>query len=101
MIVSLTLFLVSIYSERREARPNSKCFSSSTFGVSICLALLVRLLLLVDPLEAVELPGLELLVLEPQSDLLIGAINGVGAVADVSANVLCNRLAYAVIFMHP
>ena len=34
------------------------------------------------------LPGLELLGLEPEGDLLLGGLDGVGAVADVAADVL-------------
>jgi hypothetical protein len=34
------------------------------------------------------LPALELLRLEPESDLLLGRLDGVGAVADVAADVL-------------
>lgn len=34
------------------------------------------------------LPGLELLRLEPESNLLLGGVDGVGAVADVAADVL-------------
>jgi len=37
------------------------------------------------------LPALELLRLEPESDLLLGRLDGVGAVADVAADVLCKR----------
>jgi proteasome assembly chaperone (PAC2) family protein len=34
------------------------------------------------------LPALELLGLEPEGDLLLGGLDGVGAVADVAADVL-------------
>jgi hypothetical protein len=45
-------------------------------------------LFLVDPVVRGLLPGLHLLGLEPESDLLLGSLNGVGAVADVAADVL-------------
>lgn len=45
-------------------------------------------LFLVDPLVLGLLPGLDLLWLEPQSNLLLGGLDGIGAVADVSADVL-------------
>ena len=45
-------------------------------------------LLLVDPVVGGLLPGVELLRLEPESDLLLGRLDGVGAVADVAADVL-------------
>ena len=35
-----------------------------------------------------RLPGLDLLVLEPEGDLLLGAVDAVAAVADVAADVL-------------
>jgi hypothetical protein len=37
------------------------------------------------------LPGLHLLGLEPESDLLLGGLDGVGAVADVAADVLWKK----------
>ena len=43
---------------------------------------------LVDPVVGGLLPGVELLRLEPESDLLLGRLDGVGAVADVAADVL-------------
>lgn len=43
--------------------------------------------LLVDPVERVRLVLLNLALLEPQSDLLLGVLNAVGAVADVAADV--------------
>jgi proteasome assembly chaperone (PAC2) family protein len=45
-------------------------------------------LFLVDPVVRGLLPGLHLLGLEPESDLLLGGLDGVGAVADVAADVL-------------
>ena len=47
-----------------------------------------NLCLLVDPVEVVLLPGLDLLRLEPESDLLLGVLDGVGTVADVATDVL-------------
>lgn len=47
-----------------------------------------RLCLLVDPVEVGWLPAVDLLLLEPEVDLLLGAVDGVGAVADVSADIL-------------
>ena len=41
--------------------------------------------LFVDPVSGDGLPVNELLRLEPQSDLLVGALDGVAAVADVAA----------------
>ena len=38
------------------------------------------------------LPGLNLLWLEPQSDFLLGGLDGIGTVADVSADVLQKTL---------
>jgi hypothetical protein len=49
-------------------------------------------LFLVDPVVRGLLPGLHLLGLEPESDLLLGSLDGVGAVADVAADVLCERI---------
>lgn len=46
-----------------------------------------HLLLLVDPAKLGALPLDKLLWLEPQSNLLLGAVDGVRAVADVSADV--------------
>jgi hypothetical protein len=45
-------------------------------------------LFLVDPVVGGLLPALELLGLEPEGDLLLGGLDGVGAVADVAADVL-------------
>ena len=45
-------------------------------------------LLLVDPVVGGLLPALELLRLEPESNLLLGRLDGVRAVADVAADVL-------------
>lgn len=44
-------------------------------------------LLLVNPVVLSGLPALDLAVLEPESNLLLAVLNGVGAVADVAANV--------------
>ena len=46
-----------------------------------------HLSLLVDPVEASLLPALDLLGLEPESNLLLGVLNAVGAVADVAADI--------------
>lgn len=43
--------------------------------------------LLVDPVELGALPGDELLLLEPESNLLLGVLDAVGAVADVAADI--------------
>jgi hypothetical protein len=45
-------------------------------------------LLLVDPVVLSLLPALDLALVEPESDLLLGGLDGVGAVADVAADVL-------------
>jgi hypothetical protein len=47
-----------------------------------------HLRLLIDPVELSRLPGLDLLRLEPEGDLLLGAVDGVAAVADVAADIL-------------
>jgi len=49
--------------------------------------------LLVDPVVLSALPALDLLGLEPQSNLLLGRVDGVGAVANVAADILSARLA--------
>lgn len=46
-----------------------------------------HLSLLVDPVELGRLPGDELLLLEPEGNLLLGVLDAVGAVADVAADV--------------
>jgi hypothetical protein len=48
---------------------------------------MTRLRLLVDPVVLSRLPGLNLTLLEPESDLLLAVLDGVGAVAHVAANV--------------
>jgi len=49
---------------------------------------LVRnLRLLVDPVVLGGLPAVELVLLEPESNLLLGVLDGVGTVADVAADV--------------
>jgi hypothetical protein len=45
-------------------------------------------LLLVDPVVLSGLPALNLGFVEPEGDLLLGGLDGVGAVADVAADVL-------------
>lgn len=44
-------------------------------------------LVLVDPVELGRLPADELALLEPESNLLLGVLDAVGAVADVAADV--------------
>lgn len=44
-------------------------------------------LLLVDPVVLSGLPGLNLTLLEPESNLLFGVLDGVGTVADIPSNV--------------
>lgn len=46
-------------------------------------------LLLVDPVVLSGLPALDLTLLEPQSNLLLGRLDSVRAVADIAADVLC------------
>jgi hypothetical protein len=43
--------------------------------------------LLVDPVVLGGLPAVELVLLEPESDLLLGVLDGVGTVADVATDV--------------
>jgi len=57
----------------------------------------LHLWLLVDPVVLGELPGVELLWLEPESNLLLGAIDAVGAVADVAADVLERKEVLAIL----
>lgn len=45
-------------------------------------------LVLVHPRLVGLLPGVDLLLLEPEVDLLLGRVDAVGAVADVAANIL-------------
>jgi hypothetical protein len=45
-------------------------------------------LFLVDPVVLSRLPALDLLLVEPESDLFLGRLNTVRAVADVAADVL-------------
>lgn len=46
-----------------------------------------HLFLLIDPLELGRLVALNLLRLEPQSNLLLGTLDGIGAVADVATDI--------------
>lgn len=46
-----------------------------------------HLWLLVDPVELSRLVALDLTLLEPESNLLLGVLDAVGTVADVAANV--------------
>lgn len=50
--------------------------------------LLSHLRLLVDPVELGGLPALDLGLLEPEIDLLLGVVDAVAAVAHVAADVL-------------
>ena len=45
-------------------------------------------LFLIDPVMLSALPALDLLLVEPESDLLLRGLNCIGAVANVAANVL-------------
>lgn len=45
-------------------------------------------LVLVDPRLVGLLPAVDLLLLEPEVDLLLGRVDTVGAVADVAADIL-------------
>jgi hypothetical protein len=47
-----------------------------------------HLRLLIDPVVLGELPALDLPVLEPQSNLLLGVLNAVATVADVATDIL-------------
>ena len=46
-------------------------------------------LFLIDPFMLSQLVLKYLILAEPQSDLFLRTLDGIGAVADVSANVLC------------
>lgn len=43
--------------------------------------------LFVDPIDGSRGPGDQLLLVEPQSDLLLGRLDGIGAVDDVAADL--------------
>ena len=47
-----------------------------------------RHLFLVDPVVRSLLVGVELLLLEPEVDLVLGGLDTVGAVADIAADIL-------------
>ena len=49
-------------------------------------------LFLVDPLVVGRLPALDLALVEPQGNLLLGGLDGIGTVADVAADVLRDQL---------
>lgn len=54
----------------------------------LCLPIWIwSLSLLVDPVELGSLVADGLTLLEPESNLLLGVLDGVGAVADVSADI--------------
>jgi hypothetical protein len=48
-------------------------------------------LLLVDPVVLSLLPAVDLLLLEPQVNLLLGGLDSIGAVADIAADILVSR----------
>lgn len=48
---------------------------------------MTNLSLLVDPVELGSLVADDLALLEPESNLLLGVLDGVGTVADVSADI--------------
>lgn len=48
-------------------------------------------LFLVDPVVLSQLVALDLTLLEPESDLLLGRLDGVGAVAHVAADILSSE----------
>jgi len=60
------------------------CFFNSVIQGVISMT---GLSLLVDPVELGGLPGDNLTLLEPESNLLLGVLDGVGTVADVAADV--------------
>ena len=49
-------------------------------------------LFLVDPVVLGRLPALDLTLVKPQGDLLLGGLDGIGTVADVAADVLRDQL---------
>ena len=62
----------------------SACHRNSTH---CCSVVVNRSWLLVDPVMLGRLPALKLLRLEPQSDLLLGALDSIRAVADVATDI--------------
>ena len=50
---------------------------------------LPAILFLIDPVMLSQLVLEYLILAEPQTDLFLRTLDGIGAVADVSANVLC------------
>ena len=56
--------------------------------IDVCFACLSDRLLLVNPVVLGLLPAVELLLLEPQVNLLLRGLDAVGAVADIAADVL-------------
>lgn len=88
----------------REERPQAKPFLSSPYFVILHLYRTAPVcvvdhwgvifsrsghdLLLVDPVVLSRLPPLDLALLEPESNLLLGGLDGVRAVADVAADIL-------------
>jgi hypothetical protein len=62
-------------------------------GYNIRCPIVVHLLL-VDPVVLGRLPALDLSLVEPKSNLLLGGLDGVGAVADVATDILITLLVY-------
>jgi hypothetical protein len=54
-----------------------------------------HLSLLVNPVEGSRLVGVQVLRLEPEGNLLLGVLDAVGAVADVTSDIL-HSLAYCI-----
>jgi hypothetical protein len=54
---------------------------------SSLLRIIMRRSFLIDPVVLGRLPALDLLRLEPESDLLLGTLDTVGAVADIATNI--------------
>ena len=63
------------------------CLFYVLLSSSVIYRLFKHLRLLVDPVVLGELPGVELVLLEPEGNLLLGVLDGVGTVADVAADV--------------
>src|SRR6478735_3668979 len=80
--VEKILSLILLYP--RSSHPTYMCFFNSVIQGVISMT---DLSLLVDPAELGGLPGDNLTLLEPESNLLLGVLDGVGTVADVAADV--------------
>ena len=57
-------------------------------------------LFLIDPFMLSQLVLKYLILAEPQSDLFLRTLDGIGAVADVSANVLCFKQSDSCILLY-